>query len=216
MQTLEIQPGETKILQLGGSGRPVIGRLNVPQELTDKNMSPRFGELRRVAPQYIQPADYDSLTAEQRKQRRADFEQSEAYRAYASQPNTFAIAVQPDGRFRADDVTAGDYVFNVNFQTPTPGQPNNYRYYASATCDVHLPDMPGGSAAEPLDLGTIAMNLHHYVESGEICRRNSRPEPLTAKRSSSPTCAENSCYWISGPPGGALRGRVQRHREAAT
>ena len=165
-RTLDIQPGDQKTVQLGGSGCDVTGRLIIPQELKDKHLMPRFGELRLVAPQYIQPENFDSLTAEQRRQRRAAFEQSDAYRAYAARANTFMLFVQPDGHFDSDDVPPGDYVLNVNVQTPSPADPSNYRLYASATREVHVPDMPEGPNGQELDAGPIPMSLHHYLEAG--------------------------------------------------
>ena len=119
-----------------------------------------------MALQYIQPENFDELTAEQRRRRRAAFEQTPVYRAYASRANTFAVVIQPDGGFRAEDVPAGDYVLDANVQTPTPGNPSNYRYYATAWRDVHVPDMPLGRSADPLDVGDVVMSLSHYVEAG--------------------------------------------------
>ncbi|HZL35943.1 MAG TPA: carboxypeptidase regulatory-like domain-containing protein [Tepidisphaeraceae bacterium] len=160
--TLELAPGEHRTLKLGGSGRPVIGRAIIPQELTDRGLAPGFGELRRFAPEYIQPEN-----PAQWKAARAQFEQSDAYRKYISQPNTFAIVIQPDGKFRGDDVPEGDYTLSIMIEMPTPGEPNMYRITASANVDVRVPSMPGGKSSDPLDVGTVQVKVHHYLNVGE-------------------------------------------------
>ena len=42
---LELKPGEHRVMDFGGSGRPLIGKLNIPDDLNEKVQMPRIGRL---------------------------------------------------------------------------------------------------------------------------------------------------------------------------
>jgi beta-lactamase regulating signal transducer with metallopeptidase domain/protocatechuate 3,4-dioxygenase beta subunit len=104
MMCADFPAGKTVHIDLGGTGRPVVGRLQPPEGFTGK-IRWNFADI-RVMPE----------AAEER-----------AVRPY------FMATVDRDGRFRIDDVPAGRYSMNVWFmrtaqQSDDAGQLSNHRF----------------------------------------------------------------------------------------
>ncbi|NLE57427.1 MAG: hypothetical protein GX616_03645, partial [Planctomycetes bacterium] len=150
---IEVRPGQVLTQDIGGQGRPVIGRIEVPEALAEqmqKNRQPT-GWIRPYL-KVPYPPDLDrSDTAkadawyEQWRQTAAGKAQLEAWQ---KDVRSSAVVVKPDGRFRAEDVPAGSYSLIIEIPGATPGA-------GHATKIFDVPEIPGGRSDEPLDLGTI-------------------------------------------------------------
>jgi thiol-disulfide isomerase/thioredoxin/protocatechuate 3,4-dioxygenase beta subunit len=165
---LNLSPGEHKTdLQIGGVGRPVIGRIIVPEDLKKAGLIPHAGRLSLVRPQFIPPPGWQDMTDAQKQPIRDAFAKGVAMREYEKRISTIMVLVNDGGTFRADDVPAGEYSLWIDVQTPIPGEPHNYRWAASAGKQVIVPEMPGGKSAEPLDAGVLELEAHHYLDVGQ-------------------------------------------------
>jgi hypothetical protein len=91
--------GETTLMLLGGIGRPVVGKLRVPEGFDGK-------VLWNFALIHVQPPERG---------------------AHATSPY-FTVSVDRDGSFRIDDVPAGEYSLGVRFDRGAPGHLQNYRF----------------------------------------------------------------------------------------
>jgi hypothetical protein len=62
----EVSPGQTVRVEVGGSGRPIVGKLKVPQGFALADLVCQSGELSTIRHQPHQPDDYPDYTSEQK------------------------------------------------------------------------------------------------------------------------------------------------------
>ncbi len=143
---IDVAPNATARVTLGGTGRPVVGKLTAPAEIAGRGNWLHTDNTLTAKPT---PAD----------------------RLSAASPNPsgpspgrsaripYSVILDKDGSFRIEDVQAGTY--NLNFvvlQPPlVPNAPSTKQAMATARRDVTVPEMPGGRSDEPLDLGAIPL-----------------------------------------------------------
>ena len=152
-QTVDVRPGQTTGVLLGGIGRAVVGRVvssgpygSRTVTLTDAPPEP-FRDL--VMPPTT-PADQKRLEEALR---------SPAYRAWQEQQHAACEApVRLDGTFRVEDVPAGVYILNVTSVIPDPASDNVERNGA-AHKPITVPPAPQGKTGETLDAGVIELKL---------------------------------------------------------
>src|SRR5205823_1150002 len=114
MQKIDVKAGETAQVTIGGTGRPVVGRVNVPAELTGKfswaDVSASVSSRADFHPPAL-PEDYDQMDQAARTKFQQEWAKSPEYQAYRKAMGDrryFTVKVEPDGSFRCDDVPAGD------------------------------------------------------------------------------------------------------------
>ena len=122
MIAADFPAGKTVHIDLGGTGRPVVGKLR-PSDGFQGKVHWNFASV---------TATPDEALAETR----------------ATSPSLMAT-IDRDGRFRMDDVPAGNYSLSVRFEPDNAGHLWNHR--------VHVPPTEGASSAEPVDLGTLTL-----------------------------------------------------------
>jgi peroxiredoxin len=150
--SLDLKPGEHRVLQLGGMGRPIIGKVVIPDDLKGKVEMPSSGYLSAVRPTFIPLAGFDALADDQKQKLRDEFKQSAIYRTYIERPTTYAVTVKPDGTFRAEDVIAGDYMLGISILGSEPDSRGVIPLLATARMMITVPEIPGGRSDEPLDV----------------------------------------------------------------
>ena len=159
----EFITGKTTTVDLGGSGRPVVGTLVPPPDHSARVLW-NFA-LIDVEPDLKPPAtpaappdvrdDPDQrkawwdawLATDEGKAWTAAYE---AYEQRESENPYIKASVDRDGSFRIDDVPPGDYVLSVRFSQRAPGILSDYRF--------SVPPVENGLSAEPLDLGKLALH----------------------------------------------------------
>jgi hypothetical protein len=160
----EVKPGRTVRLAVGGVGRPVIGRIAIPAELTSK-----WGRVQpsvRINFEVHPPKPYDQLNDEE--QTRLGLEWRKTYRSYASR-------IQSDGSFRVEDVPTGTYELKIRLdeefdEAQASGSFHGQRHLGGITRAITVPAIPGGltRSDEPLDLGLLPLEIDRGPKVGDL------------------------------------------------
>jgi RNA polymerase sigma factor (sigma-70 family) len=143
---VDVRPGDTARANLGGTGRPVVGKLAAPAGFPGPiDWMFSFNHLR---PTETAARKLLSVAGLSRGPRRA--------------PGGVTVKLEADGSFRIEDVEAGTYelFFRINDPPRDPHQVGFGRdLLATARREVVVPEMPGGRSDEPLDLGSIVVEV---------------------------------------------------------
>jgi thiol-disulfide isomerase/thioredoxin/protocatechuate 3,4-dioxygenase beta subunit len=165
---VETQPGSEHVLNLGGRGRPIIGRVNLPKDLTDY----RIG-VSRLSPKLPEPPMPDDIAdgpLEQRQQWFTQWSKTEAgieHMARATQ--NMMVVVKQDATFRIEDVPAGTYSLNISVvSTKATEDIGQGEQLGSVSLEVDLPEMTGGRSDAPLDIGSLQMKPRVFLRVGDM------------------------------------------------
>ena len=161
-QKFEAKAGQTARVELGGLGRPVVGRVVVPTALAGQInwTASRYDINSRLhLPGRVLPADWKQMDAKAKAQWEEQWRQSPDVRRYDEELKTrkyYPVKLEPDGSFRVDDVQAGTYDFQVQaYDGSSPLQ-----LIGSAKQEFTVDPMPGGRSDQPLDIGSIGMSTN--------------------------------------------------------
>jgi hypothetical protein len=159
-----VKPGETVRVQVGGTGRPVVGRLVWPEGAAMSDfVLDHGGNLANEPPAPVTPMDYQDWTRQQRSAWWDAFRNTPQGRAHLeNRERQYAMDLQPNGTFRIEDVPAGRYVLKVPFEGRTEGDRSGRRAFAQV--EVVVPAIPGGRSDEPLDIGAIPLAVFPFRE----------------------------------------------------
>ncbi len=139
---VEVAPGATARVDVGGTGRPVVGKVKAPAGLagpidwtfSSNNLIPK-----------VPPIPAALILSGLRKAPRLA-------------GGGYTVKLEADGSFRVEDVEAGTYDFLIVVNEP-PSDPFKVglgqEVLATARLEVVVPAMPGGRSDDPLDLGTV-------------------------------------------------------------
>lgn len=168
---VELKPGETIHPILGGTGRPVIGRLAAPagQVLNWNNVE--YSSIRRKSPEPPLPKELKAKGPEAREEIMAwykKWQQSDAYKAQRKAERNYALKVEPDGSFRIDDVEAGDYILSLRVGEPLPDRQSGMSQpVAQLAHEFKVPPMFAGRSEKPLDLGKLEVKMVKHLKVGD-------------------------------------------------
>jgi beta-lactamase regulating signal transducer with metallopeptidase domain/thiol-disulfide isomerase/thioredoxin/uncharacterized GH25 family protein len=142
-EPVEVKPGQTARVQLGGKGRPVIGRIvldGTPETTVDwtKNQPLTI----RVPLQEVK----DSAT----------------WRCFGSY-------IDKEGRFRVEDVPPGKYELELMVNSDAyPRIRGDEAVIGSFRTTIVVPEAPSARPDEPVDLGPITVSLFEMLKIGTI------------------------------------------------
>ena len=157
-------PGRTTEVQLGGTGRPVIGRLVVPAG--HEALSDWSGATLSLVAQVQSPAlplghypttprDFEQMDAWQQ-----NLIESDEGRKYLLSLWSSFVAVQKDGSFRVDEVPPGRYTLVCQVNLPPSGDPPRQgRLIAYLQIIVTIPEAPAAKPDQAADLGRIEVRM---------------------------------------------------------
>jgi hypothetical protein len=161
-----VSPGETVQVQIGGTGRPIAGKLVAPPGVEIRNWSNQvsFAQLHIEWDDYHVPKDLTGSAVERWK---LEFEDTEPGRAWFRDQWSYEFKVAADGSFSIPEVLPGKYRLFVNVgqgylgsgaDSPTsdPGDPR----IASTGMQITVPDAAGDNGW-PVDLGEIVLIATH-------------------------------------------------------
>ena len=145
MEGVNVVAGKTTVVQIGGKGRPIVGRVEIPPELANRK-DWYFSYGCRV--QEMQDAKATIHNALASLLNRGDSSQIQF-------PRQYSIDINADGTYRIDDVEAGEYQMYIQAGTGQFGQ----QQVGFVTSMFTVPPMPGGRSDEPLELPTVKLKM---------------------------------------------------------
>jgi hypothetical protein len=169
MTAADFSPGETARIELGGTGRPAVGRLQ-PQEGIEGKVGWHFAvvDVEAYLPEPPKPndppipADVEADAAKKAAwllKWQQTTNEGRAWLAWkiASESNQrlrdisprFTATVDRDGRFRIDDMPTGNYALSVWFNQNPAGTLRDYHF--------SIPPMEGNRSDQPLNLGVLRL-----------------------------------------------------------
>jgi Carboxypeptidase regulatory-like domain len=172
---IDVAPGQTVRLQLGGTGRPVVGRLALPAGVAMKHFVGGYCRLQSEPPPLPLPAGSAPLTDEQWSSWWDAFRETPECEDYFFGEHQYAVTFGPEGTFRIEDVPAGRYVLNLPFSGNAGADQSARRAFAQVA--VVVPAIPGGRSDEPLDIGTFPLEVFPFHELGA----GDRVPPIASK-----------------------------------
>ncbi len=176
---LMLRAGQSTQVSIGGTGRPVVGAVELPAQLKG-NHDWGFGTAQVKAkvdvPLPMPPAlRNDSLV--EREKWYAHFVTTDAGKKYLSDQEDRGLAVQiypvemaPDGTFRIQDVPAGAYTIDIDVRGEASGDHPAGKLIAQGQADFTVPEIPGGRSNEPLRIAPVPIKMrpHHVPSVGEM------------------------------------------------
>ncbi|HZM01831.1 MAG TPA: carboxypeptidase regulatory-like domain-containing protein, partial [Candidatus Saccharimonadales bacterium] len=139
---VEVRAGETAVVQMGGSGGNISGRLVAPHSVSLGNWNKQllFADLQTKLPGKIR-----------------QYYQSEEGRNLLRAVSTYSLDVHPDGTFKVEEVPPGDYVLRGQLSDIAVDLSMRVMGHIIGTFqkDVHVPQAGGDQSIEKIDLGTI-------------------------------------------------------------
>ena len=144
-----VHAGETVSVKIGGTGRPVIGRVTAVDE---SGARVRVGQatlsLRLPGKETLRPTDPAAYR---------NWIESEAVRDQMRSERRYSVRVEADGSFRLEDIASGTYILNFLIM---PSEPAMLQLPpVSFAREIIIPEMSGGRSDDPLDLGAINLQL---------------------------------------------------------
>jgi peroxiredoxin len=171
-----IKPGEVAEIVIGGTGRPVIGRMTVaggePEDV-DWRRDQHTIQMQMDMPTNIPPPVITGNMTEE-ESRRAQQEYNQRVNAFWRTPEgrvlerkqrNYALRFETNGVFRVDNVDPGNYYLYVSLTNPD--RPDNYyEYIGSLNKNVTIPPAPAGKPDEPFDLGLNEVQVRNIQRTG--------------------------------------------------
>lgn len=179
----EVAPGQTVTVELGGTGRPVVGRVDLGG--AEPGLSYQGSMSRTDLPGFPGADEQARMTDEQRRAAVQAWSQTPAGRAARSGAYNLAFAPAADGSFRVEDVPRGTYQIRVTGRVPTPPNTPWGETAFEAQGQVTVPEVPGGSgraATDSVEVGTLAGRTFNRWKVGEPLS----PPPALVRRDGSP------------------------------
>lgn len=171
LRWVEVEPGRTAEVKIGGVGCPVVGRVTFPKG----KPAPRFvsGEaiLARMVPPISFPPDYDSWSDERRKDWITYWGEGPGKIKRFQSQDRHASTVARDGSFRIEDVPPGPYSLFIYLydEPPAAGAGPETNIVALVRSKVEIPAISGGAprSDEPFRLPPLTAERFD-LEDGEL------------------------------------------------
>ncbi|MBN1343982.1 MAG: redoxin domain-containing protein [Phycisphaerae bacterium] len=150
-----LAPGQTVTVQIGGTGRPVVGQVVPPQD-SGLELEYQGGSFRRVWLVTDRTSPPKDLSEDDRQAWYKKYYRSEKGLAEWRSHRSYVADVESDGQFRIDDVPPGDYTGQI--EVAKKGEDFG-KASGRATLKFTVPPIEGLRTDEPLDLGQIVVKF---------------------------------------------------------
>lgn len=166
---VRVEPGQTAQVNLGGTGRRVVGKVSPSgisqaidwqrdvHRLTSKAIRPSVGPTPK-RDDFTSDQEY-GLAQQQWYARAREFWLSDAGAQAKIVASAHVLIFDADGSFHIDDVLPGDYELKIRVSDPTvPDSFFRGTSLGTLTKDISVPEMSDASVSEPLDLGILNLS----------------------------------------------------------
>ncbi len=152
------EPGQSLQVDLGGEGRPVVGRLRLPEWFKEPfDWTWSTANLRMVEPEPPYP---DGLTSKEKRDWYETWKRTDAGRAHWLADRDYGFKLEPDGSFRVDNVVAAKYELRITLHYPPADEGDRFRRIAGALKhEFTVSEVPPPTSVQPLDLGELEVPI---------------------------------------------------------
>jgi beta-lactamase regulating signal transducer with metallopeptidase domain/thiol-disulfide isomerase/thioredoxin len=158
-EVVQVQPGKTASVKVGGAGRPVVGRMKIlnPYVAIDWQRGLDFCYAHSILPQ----PPTNLTTREEFEAWRNQPQVQQAYETTRNYPIKFAT----DGSFRMDEVVAGKYAMSIQILDPRDPNARAYSKYIVSNQAKEF-EVPASDSREALDIGVFEISLKPDLKAG--------------------------------------------------
>jgi hypothetical protein len=169
---LDVKPGGTLHVEVGGKGRPVVGRLVIPEGVKLSHFALGHGGLTPALGEPPYPDDYD-FSRERRAAWWDAFARTTEGLAYLrDRDRSYAVDLRPDSGFRIEDVPGGRYVLKLPFEGLSRSMREGRQAFARR--EVIVTDR---NSDDPIDIGAVPLEVFPFHEP-----RLGEPAPVVAAK----------------------------------
>jgi hypothetical protein len=157
---VQIEPGATTVVQIGGTGDVLSGRL-----LLSKPGRPIDWSKQLIIPMLQTRLPYPrGSTGLARAEWFQKYEKTEEGRARIRAVCTYPLVVQADGAFTVEDVPPGDYELSGQLSDATVALSQGIMGHTIGSFwqDVTVPQPAEGQSSEKIDLGTVTVQAKNH------------------------------------------------------
>jgi hypothetical protein len=149
LAAVDVKPGETTVTNVGGTGRPVIGKVKFGEGAAP-DFKNGFAVINTPTSKFIEKIR-QLKTDEERKA----FYQSKEFQEAMKNHRSFSAVLLSDGSFRAEDVLPGKYEFG--FQSRLPDEKTHALMMFVSTQELVVPEAKDKDDDSSVDWGTIEL-----------------------------------------------------------
>jgi len=175
---VKVEPGKTAEVRVGGTGRPVVGRVVPvgadPQDLDWHRDVQQMSTLLRAPASGSPPTITPEMTEEQQQEAYREYNQRQsAYwrtpegRKLQSEQRTYVLLFETNGTFRVENVEPGEYSLYFHITNPERGL-NYYETIGSQSVQVTVPE---GKSDEPYNVGEHKVQIRGMMRLGRRAPR---------------------------------------------
>jgi hypothetical protein len=143
---VQVKAGETAIVNIGGTGRPVVGSIVAPAGREKEfRLDGAFSDLYLIKPHVPIPDEVKQKSPDAVRAWEQNWLKSDEGKKYIHATAGYTITLYADSSFTITDVVEGTYHLRVTAKG------------GAVEHDFTMPPIPGGRSEEPLDLGALEL-----------------------------------------------------------
>lgn len=154
-EQVELEPGKTATVQIGGSGRRVEGRM-VPPEDFEGTVPWHMGSVQLYQTTPNTSSNFFYKVGEALS--RASGDTTSRATAQQQHRRSYAVAIDNEGRFQIEDVEPGTYGMRVQIYAIPEGNRYNWNPMANYSRNITIPETEE-EPAEAIDLGEMELQM---------------------------------------------------------
>ena len=173
--SVEVKPGKTTEVTLGGNGRKVTGFVKViGGDQSDVDWRRDVHKLTFVLPSPTNTPVFAPVTGGPEEQRKAMADYNRRMREYWKSPEglahlraerSYVLLFDTNGAFHANNVLPGKYFLTITANDPE--QENyNQRQIGIINTNIIVPEQLGAKVNQPFDLGTLELKIQSRMRLG--------------------------------------------------
>jgi RNA polymerase sigma factor (sigma-70 family) len=149
---VKVGPGDHIVVQLGGIGRTVTGRI----EWSGDDKLRFYGSMWSNQKHYMRdPPGWRTMSAEQKRQYELEWRDSADGELFKEEVRNYEFPVRRDGTFSVPDVLPGSYRMQVRADAPRVAGQSPRLAAAARDVKIIVPEFIAGEVEELIDVGTL-------------------------------------------------------------